>query len=246
MAVAVRAARGLVLAFAVATCGYASVSLPADPSSVSGYIEAARRGNLGATKALAFLLLEGGAGGPDPGAALPWLRICARGGDADAQAALGDLYREGRSVEADPEEAARWYARAVDRLPYAAWRLGQFYEHGDTGHYDPAEAFRLYLASAESGSAPAQNSLGNLYLAGIGVPQDFAKALDWYTRAANLGSTDALLNLAGMFLHGLGVARDFDHALALVQEARRKHARDADSFIEEIERQRHEDGRPSM
>jgi TPR repeat protein len=86
--------------------------------------------------------------------------------------------------------------------------------------------------------AAAQNSLGNLFLGGICVAQDYSQAHRWYTLAADQGYADALLNLAGMFLHGLGMAPSYEQAVTLAKRARSLHARDADSFLQEIEKAR--------
>jgi uncharacterized protein len=237
MAVAVRAARGLAFVLGVATAGFASMRIPAPPRSVLGeYMDAAQAGNPGARKTLAFMLMDGGVTRPDPLAAVEWLTVAAQAGDADAQAAMGDLYREGRTVKRNPEQAEHWYLRASLNSAYAAWRLGQMFEMGDGVPYDCTAALRFYSLSAGAGMAAAQNSLGNLFLGGVCVAQDYSQAHRWYTQAADQGYADALLNLAGMFLHGLGVPPSYEQAVTLAKRARSLHARDAESFLEEIDR----------
>lgn len=239
MAVAVRAARGLVLALGFCGVGLASVRmLDAYPSLFETYAGAARSGNHSAQKTIGFVLAEGGIQASNPRAAVPWLLRAANSGDAEAQAALGDMYREGRGVDGDFEQAGRWYRQASATNMYAAWRLGQMYEMGQGVTYDCAEALLLYTRAARAGLPGAQNSLGNLYFAGIGVQQDYRKALEWYSRAADQGFGDALLNLAGMFMQGLGVERSYERAHRLAGFARDKHSRDAQSFLDEIERER--------
>jgi TPR repeat protein len=37
-----------------------------------------------------------------------------------------------------------------------------------------------YRQAAEQGQAAAQNSLGDMYVNGQGVPQDYGQAMSWY------------------------------------------------------------------
>jgi TPR repeat protein len=61
---------------------------------------------------------------------------------------------------------------------------------------------------AAAGDAKAQNSLGNMYANGTGVPQNYTEAVKWYRKAANQGFADAQLNLGSAYDQGQGVARD--------------------------------------
>lgn len=53
---------------------------------------------------------------------------------------------------------------------------------------------------AEAGLDFAQNTLGEMYANGDGVPQDFEKAFAWIQKAADQGNADALSNLERMRL----------------------------------------------
>jgi TPR repeat protein len=227
----------VVLGVSIAVFASTRVSASHD-SALRDYAGRAEAGNLGVQKTFAFLLLEGGVMGADPGAAVRWLSRVAARGDTDAQVALADVYREGRGVEPDRRLAMQWYRMAVPESPYAAWRLGQLLETGEGGEPDSEESLRLYLHAAEAGLAGAQNSLGNLFVAGIDVPQDYAEAREWYQKAAQGGDPEALLNLAGMYYLGLGVEQNYDQAVELARAAALHHARDAAAFLVEMERGR--------
>ena len=75
-----------------------------------------------------------------------------------------------------------------------------------------AEAFKWYERSAETGFAPAQYRLGNLFEAGTGTGRDLAAAKTWYQLAAEQGNASAMHNLAVLFANGAGGAPDFDSA----------------------------------
>ena len=66
--------------------------------------------------------------------------------------------------------------------------------------------------AAEQGYAPAQDSLGSMYLYGNGVEQDFETAAYWIIKAAEQGHVPAQDRLAFMYLRGEGVELDFETA----------------------------------
>jgi uncharacterized protein len=66
--------------------------------------------------------------------------------------------------------------------------------------------------AAEGGVAEAQNSLGNMYLRGLGVPQDYKQAAIWLRKAAEQGTAEAELNLGVLHDKGLGVTQDAKEA----------------------------------
>jgi hypothetical protein len=67
------------------------------------------------------------------------------------------------------------------------------------------EKFDDTKKAAEQGDARAQNSLGQMYVSGQGVPQDYKEALKWFRLAAEQGHEDAQFGLAVMYITGDGV-----------------------------------------
>ena len=63
-------------------------------------------------------------------------------------------------------------------------------------------------ARATAGNAAAQDSLGDMYRLGEGVPQDNSEAVKWYRLAAVQGLAIAQYNLARMYGTGKGVPQD--------------------------------------
>ena len=74
--------------------------------------------------------------------------------------------------------------------------------------HDYATALKEWTPLAEQGHAHAQNHLGLMYHAGLGVPQDYKTAVKWYTLAAEQGFAKAQYNLGFMYDNGLGVIQD--------------------------------------
>lgn len=66
---------------------------------------------------------------------------------------------------------------------------------------------------AEQGAAAAQNTLGNLYLVGKGVPKDYAQAVLWYRKAAEQGDRKGEFNLGEMYELGEGAPKDYAEAI---------------------------------
>ncbi|MGH8218072.1 MAG: caspase family protein [Steroidobacteraceae bacterium] len=77
--------------------------------------------------------------------------------------------------------------------------------------YDRADvksALRIWLATAQSGDAAAENNVGEIYERGVGSSPDYAAAALWYGKAAKQGYSRALLNLGMLYEQGLGVEKD--------------------------------------
>ncbi len=120
----------------------------------------------------------------DYATALKLFRELADEGDAGAQAALGDMYMEGKGVKADSAEAARWWRKSADQgFAGAQLNLGACYESGWGVPKDPAEAVRWYRKAADQGDAKAYKYMGDMYARGIGVPKDPKEAQAWYDKA---------------------------------------------------------------
>jgi uncharacterized protein len=93
---------------------------------------------------------------------------------------------------------------------------------GEYVAYDRADtksALRIWLPSAESGSAEAQNNVGEIYERGVGGQPDYAAAALWYQKAAAQGYSRAQVNLGALYEQGLGVEKDELKALNLYRQA---------------------------
>nr|WP_181718316.1 tetratricopeptide repeat protein [Psychrobacter sp.]QJS05259.1 sel1 repeat protein [Psychrobacter sp.] len=66
------------------------------------------------------------------------------------------------------------------------------------------KAFEWFTKAAEQGHADAQNNLGLMYKAGLGVSHDDYVAFEWFTKAAEQGHADAQNNLGLLYRDGKG------------------------------------------
>lgn len=120
------------------------------------------------------------------------IRELAAVGEVEAIFLVGTAYDEALGLDADPEEAVRWYRRAAEAgHVLGAHNLGNAYAAGRGVERDDAEAVRWWRQAAEEGDAITQLRLGEAYEAGRGVGRDPARAAEWYRRSAERGNRDA-------------------------------------------------------
>lgn len=148
------------------------------------------------------------------------LRGRAERGEAEAQTALGTLYRNGQGVPQDLVQAAHWYRLAAAQgNPGAESDLGFLYDYGGGLPVDHTEAAKWYRKAAMQGNPDASLNLGWIYDSGQGFPVDHAEAARWYRQAAELGNAEAAFNLGVMYEQGQGVPRDDAQAARWYREA---------------------------
>ena len=115
--------------------------------------------------------------------------MAAAQGDADAQFALGNMYEEGRGVEKNYVDAAKYYKLAADRgYADAQFALGNMYEDGrGVDMKDEVEAARLYNLAANQFHAGAHFALGKMYDDGRGgFEKNVNEAYTLYLKARKL------------------------------------------------------------
>ena len=143
---------------------------------------------------LALLLVAGTAAlaatnlAPD----LQALQAKAQNGDPDAEFRLGEAYRFGRGVEADPEMAIMWYRRATAHGNIrASEELGfALFAHGDR-----REAMPFIERAAARGEPRAFYLLGTAHFNGDYASRDWPLAYAQTMRAASAGLSAAQRNL---------------------------------------------------
>jgi uncharacterized caspase-like protein len=92
---------------------------------------------------------------------------------------------------------------------------------GEYVSYDRANyqtALKVWMDGAMSGSAEAQNNVGEIYSKGLGTEPDYAMAAVWFKKAADQGYNRAKINLGYLYEQGLGVPQDQAKALNLYRE----------------------------
>jgi TPR repeat protein len=152
--------------------------------------------------------------------------------NANAQAALGVLYRDGIGITKDPGKSVELLRRASDKgLAGAQYGLGNSYETGQGVAKDFTKAAALYQKAADQNHAAAQNDLGVLYQFGTGVTQDLSRAAELYKKSADQGYAEGETSLGVLYTKGLGVPKDFTKAANLYQKAADRGSRRAQNNL---------------
>lgn len=203
----------------------------ADPAAACWWFDkAAREGYAYAQLEDGRCFYTGAGGSRNHESAFYWLIRAARAGLPQAQELVGDMYAGGEGVAADQAQAVAWYRKAAEQDDaYGMMQLGSHLRDGRGAAWSEAEAMQWFEKAAQKGYAPAQSSLGQGYLIGLGRDagqgrQDYQQAAYWFDLAAKQGEGFALINLGVMYENGWGLPQDIDRARQLyTQAARNEH-----------------------
>ena len=149
-------------------------------------------------------------------------RLAVNPKDGPAMTLIGEIYRDGVSVKADPTEAARWYRMAADAGDrQARFALGLMLLNGAAGvPKDRVRAAALFEQAAAQGHAGALYNLGVMAIEGDGASQpDFAKAADFFRRSAEAGDDDGAYSYGVLLRDGRGVPLDITAAAHWLKRA---------------------------
>lgn len=81
-----------------------------------------------------------------------------------------------------------------------------------TGLLTSNQIVGLITRAAQEKHTPSENTLGTMYVKGVGVAQNYPLAINWYEKAAAKGHCLAQFNLGVIHRDGLGVPADRDQA----------------------------------
>ena len=137
------------------------------------------------------------AGSPEERAA--FLRDCAEGGVAEAQALYGQVLLDGAGVAQDAPAALSWFIKAAAQHHLMAINMvGRCYDLGWGTAPDKQRAAACYRIAAERGLDWGMYNYATLLALGQGVAEDKPLALEWFCKAAALGNAKAI-NFVGSF-----------------------------------------------
>lgn len=175
-------------------------------AAVLWYAKSSALGNPEAAYGLAEMHLAGTAVPEDEGLPVRLLFAAAEKGDSRAQVLLGGMYVAGTAkneflaqLNHDRREAAQGELRAM-------YNLGWMSREGAGVPCSMANAQSWLTKAAEKGFAPAARLLGDIFLAGDGVPKDVSAALHWYGVGAARGDRSSLRHLAELNKQGFSGA----------------------------------------
>ena len=137
----------------------------------------------------------------------------AEAGVASAQVFIGTCYKNGFGVEADFEEAKKWYEKAAEQgdiqSQYALASISREIEKNDVKAFEMYKKIAQYPFLEDNTEnvdtngviVAAQYNLAKCYADGKGVEDDENEAFKWYKKAADstlkiLGSNDKIVSAA--------------------------------------------------
>jgi localization factor PodJL len=145
--------------------------------------------------------------GPEP------LREAAQAGDAKAMFEVATNYAEGRGMNANMAEAAKWYEQAAELgFAPAQYRIGNLYEKGLGVERDIAKSKTWYQLAANQGNASAMHNLAVLFAMGADGVTDNDSATRWFIEAADLGVKDSQFNLGILAAKGVGMPQSLEES----------------------------------
>jgi uncharacterized protein len=110
---------------------------------------------------------------------LDYYLALAEKGDAEAQAKVAELYREGKAAAQNVPEAFKWYTKAAQQgLAVAQYKLGEMYRDGQGVAKDAQEATKWFQKAADQGHQAAKGEIKKLGSAPVGGIEDLNKLLD--------------------------------------------------------------------
>lgn len=152
------------------------------------------------------------------GLALEWLRDGLNAGLPARDILAGD------KIETSGYDMSRLYTYFDHNAPESRDDRDSAYDALRSAHY--TTALREYRARAERGDSAAQNNIGVMYHAGLGVPESISEALNWYVRAANAGNVLAQSHL-GETLLGVVVIADVERDFGSLSATERTQGSEA-------------------
>jgi len=132
----------------------------------------------------------------------------AESGDIVSQNNLGVLYRDGRDVEANQEEAFKWFKKAAESgLTEAQLNLGEMMLQQNNTPEGKKEACVWFNMAADAGNTEARIRVAEI-LSGDEEDDGWDYCVELLTALSEKGNARAQATLARVFLDGIGVPKD--------------------------------------
>jgi TPR repeat protein len=134
-------------------------------------------------------------------------------GYSTAQYDLGLMYKNGKGIQQDYEQAFKWFMEsAVEGNKDAQLEIGDMYYFGQWATKNYKKAFKWSMKSAKQGNAHAQHAIGGMYFYGRGVKKDYKKAFEWFMKSSRNDYVDVQPIIGYMYDNDYGVKKDYKKA----------------------------------
>ena len=117
---------------------------------------------------------------------------------------VGSMYLQGEGVNANYEEAWKYFARAANKGNVDGLiGIGSLYREGKGVAEDYALAEEWFMKAVNRGSVPGMLAIGALYQeGGTNMGANYKRAAEWYKKAAYEGSKEGAEALAHLYFDG--------------------------------------------
>jgi TPR repeat protein len=149
--------------------------------------------------------------------ALSVLQSLGEAKDAQAQFLIGEMYRQGQGVAADPQTAEEWYRQSAQQGYAAAQvRMGII----EYKRLQTKVALDWFRKAADQNDADGQFYVGVTLAHGRGGPPDPSKSLYWLEKAAAQGHVQSQVSAGQLYLEAPeGIARNERRAARWFRQA---------------------------
>ncbi len=135
-----------------------------------------------------------------------WLEKSAKQSFPPAMFLLGILHLSGDGVPCDNDKGMALIRKAAENEEMGAIKY--------LAKEEPQFVIPILNKLDSEANSEAQEVLGQMYLAGVGVEKDVRKGIEYWEKAASNGSSDAMFNLGICYEQGVpGITEDIDKAI---------------------------------
>ncbi|KAF9914280.1 hypothetical protein FBU30_002650, partial [Linnemannia zychae] len=160
-----------------------------------------------------------------------------------AQNQIGEVFREGYSVQKDYQAAMdRFLKAAAHGLPWVQFSVDDMHDYARGVLVNFIEALKWFrkavtramrklrhlsdncmsmdmMRVADQGIMKVQRQVGYMYRKNLGVPQAYAQAMMWYQKVAAQNDTTVMGDISFSYYQGDGVLQDYSKAMEWFREA---------------------------
>lgn len=133
---------------------------------------------------------------------------------------MGECYRYGDGVRANPELTLKYYQKAANLGDcHGMYEVGECYANGRGVRRNYSRALDYYRRALAAGCELAYARIGMCYQKGLGVRCNPEEAIKNYEKGVEASLADSCLALADMCLEGIGMEKDYKRCAELLDAA---------------------------
>jgi TPR repeat protein len=138
-------------------------------------------------------------------------QILAENGDAEANNAIGMMFKQGIGFKQIDEQALIYFRKAVEGgYAKAALNIALMYKYGHGVKQDYSKFIEWLEKAGEMGYENADYFLGYSFYKGQGKKQNYRTAFQYFEKGAEKGNAACIYMLSLCYYHGRGIERDAD------------------------------------